>query len=342
MVDSPAHQPEGQWPPVLPQRGLSGFVLAIAAGLSAAGLGWVSLVYGMNYPFLLVAVALIPVPLFMVGLGVGRSDAIVATMVALGSMALLINVPLMAIVGVLFVIPTLMLSALALRHRRDAAGVLYWYPTGRLLTALVLYPLFIFSAFAFFVRETGMQKMLVDFLTPAINTLMNSPEALQSMPTPPTPELVERAVTMTTALMPGMMILSWCCTLLVAALWTQFTLMTNKMALRPLPQLTDFDLPAWLVVLYAIMVLLAVAFEGEIAYFARNTLLPLSLPYFFVGTSLVHLWASRRKNKMMVLFLFYFFVIGIVWPVVLVALAGVLEPWLHLRQRILGKTKPVS
>jgi len=326
-------------PPALPQRGIAGVLGAILAGVISGSLAWVSLVYGATTPLLIGLVLIVPVPIFFAGLGLGRGDALVAAVVAMATIALLLNVPVMLMLTGVFILPALMLCLLALRHRYDDAGTLYWYPAGRLITALVLYPLVVFACFSLFLQDEGIEKILRDTIAPALDAVFKNPETAKAMNGTVTPEMVTRSTNMLVSILPGVTSLSWITTLLVGALWTQFTLMTNHVALRPIPSMTEADLPAWLLILFAIMALLAMFFDGQVAYFARNTLLPLSLPYFCLGTSLVHLWATQRKHKMLLLFVFYFLVIGIVWPVVFVALAGVLEPWLHLRQRLTKKAK---
>jgi uncharacterized protein YybS (DUF2232 family) len=147
-------------------------------------------------------------------------------------------------------------------------------------------------------------------------------------------QAMQELIQMFIAVFPGMLIISLMVTIVVAGLWAQFVLLSNKMALRPLPVLNDFDLPPWLLLVLVLLALMSMVFSGPIAYFARNSLMPLALPYFFVGTSLMHLWCAKRKNPRLMLVIYYLLVIGSGWPALLVAILGVFEPWLKLRQRI--------
>ncbi|MEQ1652916.1 MAG: DUF2232 domain-containing protein, partial [Hyphomicrobium sp.] len=149
-----------------------------------------------------------------------------------------------------------------------------------------------------------------------------------------TPEMKKFTVNQLTALAPTIFMVSWIIVLAITGIWTQVALTSNKLALRPMPSLMDMDIPMALLVLLAIMGLMAGFFSGPVAYFARSVLVPLSLPYFFVGVGLMHLWARQRKHKHIWLVAFYIFVFFLRWPVILVATIGVLEPWFHLRTRI--------
>ena len=119
-------------------------------------------------------------------------------------------------------------------------------------------------------------------------------------------------------------------------MWAQIALTSNKLALRPMPSLVDIDLPMAYLVLLAIMVLLAYFYEGSVAYFARGTLVPMSMPYFMLGLGVIHLWARQSKHKSIWLTLTYFLLM-LQWPMVLVAALGVVEPWLHIRTKITAK-----
>ncbi|MBP7253588.1 MAG: hypothetical protein KBA75_08905 [Alphaproteobacteria bacterium] len=338
MAEQPTSQQASATPSALPQRGVAGVFGAVLAGIAVGILAWAAIVKGNEYPLLIGFILVMPVPLFLVGLGVGRGDMLVAAVVAMASLTFALNVEAMLFLTAVYVLPVLLLCLLALRHRYDERGTLFWYPTGRLVTALILYPIVIYGCFSVMIGGQGVEHFLQEFFTPIMNTWLAKPEIAKSLPVAPTPDFARQIAVGLVALLPGMMILSWVVSILVSALWTQFTLLSNNNALRPVPGLDDFDIPTWLLPLFAIMILLSFFFEGQVAFYARNTLLPLTIPYFVLGVALFHLWAGRHKSKMLMLVLFYLF-LSTGYPIVFVALAGVLEPWVHLRQRITGKTK---
>ncbi len=339
MAEQPTSQQTSATPSALPQRGVAGVFGAVLAGLAVGLLAWVAIVKGNQYPFLIGFTLITPVPLFMVGLGIGRADALVAAVSSMATLALFLNVQIMLFLTAFYILPVLLLSLLALRHRYDSSGNLFWYPVGRLVIALVLYPILGYGCFSLMIGEQGVEHFLHEMLVTHIQSLLVSPEVSAKLQGAPSPELASQITRGLVSFMPGMMILVWIVTMLTSALWTQFSLLSNKSALRPLPHLDEFDIPSWLLVLFAIMILLSFFYEGQISFYARNTLLPLAVPYFILGASLFHLWAGKRKSKMLLIVLFYL-LLSTVYPIVFVALAGVLEPWLHLRRRISGKTKP--
>jgi hypothetical protein len=339
MAEQPAPQQASATPPALPQRGVAGVFGAVIAGIAVGLLAWAAIVKGNDYPLLIGFTLIIPVPLFLVGLGIGRGDVLVAALVAMASLTALLNVQVMLILTAVYVLPVMLLCLLALRYRYDEHGKLFWYPAGRLVTALILYPLAVYGCFSIMIGGQGVEQFLLEFFKPIMSTWLERPEIVKSLPMSPTPDIIEQMTLGVVALLPGMIILTWIVSILVGALWTQFTLLSNNNALRPVPRLQDFDLPAWLLPLFAIMILLTFFFEGQVSYFARNTLLPLTIPFLVLGITLFHLWARQRKHKIVLLVLFYMF-LSLGYPIVFVALVGVLEPWVHLRQRINGKTKP--
>lgn len=324
---------------VLPQRGVAGVFGGIAAGCASGGLAWTALVLGHQFPILLGFILVVPLPIFLAGLGIGRIDALVAAFVAIASTTYLVNIETTAALAILYTIPALLLSLCALRHRHDSQNVLYWYPAGRLVTALALYPVIVLGCVALALHDIGLEKYLYDLMLPITDKLLHRPDIIANITKQDIPQTAERLAHLLITMLPGMLILSWFSIIIVSALWAQITLMSNNLQLRPIPNLNDFDLPHWLLLLFAIMVLLAMFFEGQIAFYALNTLLPFSIPYFVLGTSIVHQWAAQKKHKTMLLIGYYGFIICTFYPVILVALAGVLEPWIHLRQRIIGKPK---
>lgn len=338
MAEQPTTPQAPTTPPALPQRGVAGVIGAVTAGVAVGLLAWAAIVKGNNYPILMGLVLVMPVPLFLVGLGVGRGDMLVAAVVAMASLTYFLNVHLMLYLTALYVLPVMLLCLLALRYRYDEQGTLFWYPAGRLVTALALYPIAVYGCFSAMIGGNGVEHSLHETILPQMNTLLASPEIAKNLAEAPSDDMARMITTGLVTLLPGMMILSWIVSILVSGLWTQFTLLSNGNALRPVPRLDDFELPAWLLPLFAIMILLSFFFEGQIAYFARNTLLPLVVPYFVLGVALFHFWAGQRKNKLMLLILFYLF-LSFGYPIALVALAGVVEPWLHLRQRIGTRTR---
>jgi len=338
MAEQPTSQQASATPSALPQRGVAGVFGAVLAGIAVGLLAWAAIVKGNEHPLLIGFILVMPVPLFLVGLGVGRGDILVAAVVAMASLTVALNVEAMLLLTAIYVLPVLLLCLLALRHRYDEHGTLFWYPTGRLVTALILYPIAVYGCFSVMIGGQGVEHFLQETFTPVMSTWLAKPEIAKSLPMAPSTDIAKQLTVGLVALLPGMMILSWIVSILVSALWTQFTLLSNHNALRPVPGLDEFDLPTWLLPLFAIMTLLSFFFEGQVAYFARNTLLPLAIPYFVLGVALFHLWAKPRKSKMLLLVLFYL-LLSLGYPIVFVALAGVLEPWLHLRQRMTGKTK---
>ena len=318
-------------PSPLPHRGVPGFFGAILAGLAAGGFAWVGVALGPHYFFFIGFLLLVPVPLFLAGLGIGRSDAIVATLIfaALVIMEMREWAPYFLAI---YALPALILCLLATRYRYDETGQLFWYPTGRLLIILALYPVLVYGLVSALADSKGIEAVMHNVSTIFVDKLLQSGpnNGLDS------PENRLRVIANVTTLLPVCALIGWIFALAISGMWAQIALTSNKLALRPMPSLVDIDLPMAYLVLLAIMVLLAYFYEGSVAYFARGTLVPMSMPYFMLGLGVIHLWARQSKHKSIWLTLTYFLLM-LQWPMVLVAALGVVEPWLHIRTKITAK-----
>lgn len=313
-------------PSPLPRRGLQGFLGAILAGLAAGGFAWVALA-GHNI-LLQSLMLLVPVPLYLAGLGIGRSDAIVAMLLSAAIITIGAGTNAMLVLLIVFMCPILFICLLATRYRYDDAGNLFWYPTGRILTLLTLYPVCVYGLASLLAGTGGIEAVVHNVAVEAVERMFKGESSAMN-----NPEMKSLAVNQLTAILPISVLIAWITSLSITGIWSQIALTGNKMALRPMPNITEIELPMSLLVLLAIMVLLASFFDGQIAYFARGVIIPLALPYFLVGIGLMHLWARYRKHKTVWLTAFYFMMF-FQWPIILVAIGGVLEPWLHLRNKI--------
>tara|TARA_B100000315_G_C14004767_1_gene331816 strand:- start:147 stop:437 length:291 start_codon:yes stop_codon:yes gene_type:complete len=74
--------------------------------------------------------------------------------------------------------------------------------------------------------------------------------------------------------------------------------------------------------------------EGGTAYAARNLVVILSTPYFFLGLGVVHVLIRRMASSVLPLVLFYIFLLFLGWPIFMVAGLGFIDHWMGLRQNL--------
>ena len=107
---------------------------------------------------------------------------------------------------------------------------------------------------------------------------------------------------------------------------------------RPLLLLSELYLPWWCwKVFAAVGVAWAIALQFEMPALQHafgNLLVPLVALFILQGLSIVTTFAKKQKNTQMLLVIFYGFVLVFGWTLLVLILAGLLEPWLDLRTRL--------
>ena len=104
------------------------YLIAVTAGLVSGLLQSAAILPG---PGALILAYIAPLPLFLVGLGMGLQGAVVAVLVV-GVLSVPLAGPLYAMIQVLvYGLPIIILSRQALMSRTDGQGVVHWYPAGR-------------------------------------------------------------------------------------------------------------------------------------------------------------------------------------------------------------------
>lgn len=320
----------------LPSRGAHGAMGAILAGAASAGL--FALAFSQGSMLVVFLANLVPLPLFTVGLGAGVGAVTIAGVFATLALTLMANVQIGAIFLLTFALPVAWLVFLALRHRYDEAGHLYWYPTGRLITAATLYACGVFAVLA--AMLSGQEGGLQEILRGTFDAMKDA--ALQQLPPEKLADLnmehLNASFTMAARLVPAFSMISWILLMIITGLAAHYVLRQQKWALRDTPSFYDLEIPSWMLGLFAITGVLAVLPDGQVGFVALNICIALGVPYFMQGLSVLHVWAGQSKYKIAILIALYL-ILSFGYPVILVAGLGVLEPWIHLRRRMLSVSR---
>ncbi|UEM05251.1 DUF2232 domain-containing protein [Skermanella rosea] len=303
---------------------IGGGVLSALLYLSvtAGGLGTVILAY------------LGPLPLLMVGLGLGLRSFLIA-----GTVAVLVVAgfggPLFGLsYGLANGIVVAVIVRQALLARTAPDGTLEWYPPGLLLVVLTGLGLsgLLLAALLTLGDPGGLEGSVRQFLSIAFGDAAAGTAGAEE----PLTDLVDGFA----QVFPGMVIVSWLTMAIINAALAQGVLMRFGRNLRPAMRVAEVELPNWTPMLLAAAGVLAlIGGEGQLGYLAVNAAIVLLVPFFFAGLAVVHAFAGGRQARTLLLAVFYFFLLVSGWPIAMVVGLGVIEQWAGLRRRF-SRTGP--
>jgi hypothetical protein len=143
-------------------------------------------------------------------------------------------------------------------------------------------------------------------------------------------------------LFPGWIGVSWAAMGVINAVAAEALLTRAGRALRPKPAWADLTLPDWLSWALVGAALLALIGPGDVGYTGRNLALALAFPHFLLGLAVMHGLADRTPHPRAILVGFYVVLFLSAWALLVVAAVGVLEHWIGIRNRIPGGPQPGS
>ena len=301
--------------------------------MSRLGLAGVSVVCGALAagPYLLVLtgstgsmilVYLAQLPLFAAGLWLGTGASASAGLVAALILAAAGSVPAAAVFAGLNVVPVVLLVRQSLLARTGPANGIEWYPLGLLtswLTGLGLVAAAV--TFAFLGGPQDMQAALRELLAPALD------RHLGEIP----PELDE-LLAFVAFILPGMIATSWMLMTITNGSLAQGLLARFGASWRPSPDLAALGLPLWIPVLLA-FASGATLLGGTARFIGVNVLIVLAVPFCLSGLAVIHTVARRFPRPAVTLTVLYLLTGVLGWPLLLIALLGLLDSPLGLRRR---------
>lgn len=310
-----------------PKRGAVGPLAAfVAGGISALALG-VALSHANSLLIFLSYITALPI--FVVGLATGGANALIASAIGMGVLLFTATPTVVMVYALLFVLPASGLVFLALRYRTGNDGKIYWYPEGYLLTALALYASLLFLGLA--ASVTGQEGGLLGITTHLLN------EALPQITAQQKPEVAARiaeAIPQLARILPALVGCSWIFLMMISGFIGHIILRQQNWQLRDSFELKTIIIPQWLIVAAAVTGLAGYFAPGDYGYLATNLCMMLSLPFFFVGLAVMHVFASTQKAPMWVLVPFYIVLTLLPQLGLFVALLGAFDQGLNLRQRL--------
>lgn len=288
---------------------------------AVAGLMYVGVMLGTSGALILVY--LTQLPLFAAGLWLGTGAAVAAGIT--GSLVLLAASDLLgaALFAALNAVPVVMLVRQALLARERDDGTFAWYPPGLLTAWLTGYAL---AGIAIAMLMLGGPGALHDALRGVLGTVLDRIYGDR------VPNRDEVAATLA-SIIPGIVAGSWMVTAIINAALAQGVLARFSVNWRPSPRLIALDLPIWLHIALGIAAA-ATVLGGTARFIGINAMIALSVAFCLGGLAVLHAAARRLSHPLMVLIFFYTTAALFGWPFLVVAVLGLVEPWLGLRRRL--------
>jgi hypothetical protein len=286
----------------------------------------------------IITIPLAPLPLFYIGLTASPGGLLLAGVLYALLAATLIGWPLAITTLLLFTFPAFALTRLSLlsRIRGDAETAASqapqknyeFYPADKLVLwicgmAVVLTSL-MFGRFAY--EDGGLPAVFISLLTnePSTAALLGLNEL----------GLESSALEMVVATMLVTAGASWAISLIATMLLAQRLAEWTKLNLRPQQTYDDLTLPSYLDALLVGSIILSFFLDGAWSIYFAALALCFLIPYFLLGLSVIHAISRPLDARVWILSALYLFLLLFLWLGILVALLGLIEPLVRLRQRM--------
>ena len=271
----------------------------------------------------LILVYLAQLPLFVAGLWLGTISSAVAGCVALLLLAVA-GSPVGAVVfAVLNAIPVTLLVRQCLLARAGPGDRLEWYPPGLLTAWLTGFGLAAAAASVVLLGgQGGMQTELREILAPVLDRRL---DGFTAEP--------EELLTFVAFVLPGIAAASWMVMTATNGALAQGLLARFGTSWRPSPDLAALGLPMWIPVLLA-GAAGATFLAGTARFFGVNVIIILAVPFCLAGLAVLHTAARRFPRPAVTLAMFYALAAVFGWPLLLIAVLGLLDSPLDLRRRL--------
>lgn len=295
-------------------------LLAVGGG-AISGLAVLTALAG--WPPGMMFVYLAPLPLLVVGLGIGLSAFGFAAAIGLTIALAFGGFTAAGLYAGMHVIPSWLIVQQALRP--SASSPDGWRPIGQVLAALTLLIALIVATTALIGRgDRGVEGEVRQLLT-----------LVTEMAAPDLGETDQQALTdRLTPFFLGFSAITWLLMMIVNSGMAQSLLASRRWNRRPMPRWSELRLPEWFDWVLISAAATALVATGDAGFVARNTVLILLTPYFLVGLAVAQVLARHTTMPRLMLAAFYiiltiFFLIG----AGLVAVLGIVEQWIGVRRR---------
>jgi len=300
-------------------------IIALGAGVLS---GVASLTFLAGSTGALLFIYLAPLPLMMVGLGLGVRAGGMAAAAGLITAAAGGGILAAGLYGVIQAAPAWLVTRFALVQRTGPGGKAEWFPAGSVLCCLtaLIGAVYLSGIVGIFTGEGTLQENVARQLHHVFElmfpTLMESDRG--------------KVVSLLAPLFPGAVGTSWVLMITANALIAQSLLARMGRNLRPTPVYRDLQLPEWMSWILVASATLALIGSGDLEYIGRNLTVVMAVPYFFVGLAIIHSLARHLAFPVAMLAGVYLALFVSGWAAFVVAGVGVVEQWFGLRRHFPG------
>jgi Predicted membrane protein (DUF2232) len=286
---------------------------------------------------------LAPLPLCLAGLGWGSGAAMLSAVTGTLVVALGLGPPTAAIFAVSIAAPTALLAHLALLSRSAPAPegqvdtARQWYPPGRLIGWAALMAGLLAALLVLFL---GYDQ---DSYRESIRDILNhsSLKDLDPDGTLLTPATLDNVARLIARALPGAFAILWL-TITLFNLWLAGRIVeASGRALRPWPDLHAIKLPNALLLVFA-AALAASFLPGLPGLVATGFAGALLFAYTLEGLAVIHAFSRGMRFRGLLLTIVYLGILLLGWVAIIVAIIGLAEPSLGLRQRARDAHPPKS
>lgn len=268
------------------------------------------------------------VPLFISGLGWGLIGGFIS--VATGAIAAaLIIAPLFSLTYVLTCgLPVLVIVRQALLWRQEDEKIA-WYPSSNLMVIWVFVSIALscLAIVLLYMNEEFRNALIVQF-DQIVPMLQKQGEAFKTL-------TAEKIVW----LMPQFFGPFWAIVLLIGGVLAQGVLVRFKKNSRPSPVFQDVRQPKWLA-FATIAIFVINTFSNFADVILGSAMLTLVLAFFLQGMAIIHKVSKEWNYRSAILAAVYLIMILMFWPVLVIALLGLVDSWVGFRDRISSTTQP--
>ena len=292
---------------------------AVICGMLAAG-PYVLVLTGSAGSMILIYLA--QLPLFAAGLWLGTGACALAGLVAALVLAGAGSSLTAGVFAALNVFPVVVLIRQSLLARTAPGDVVEWYPPGLLaawLTGLGLVA--VAGMLVFLGGPQGMEGALREVLAPVFD---RRAEEIA-------PEHNELLASIA-FILPAIVATSWMVMTTTNGCLAQGLLARFGASWRPSPDLAALSLPAWIMMVLAVAAA-AILVGGTARFVGVNVTIVLAVPFCLAGLAVLHTMARRFPRPAVTLVTFYVLAAVFGWPLLVVALLGLLDSPLGLRRR---------
>ena len=303
-------------------------LIPLGAGIVAALLH-LSVTLGSSGAFMLAYFA--QAPIVATGLALGFmpaavAAAVAAVLVAVGSP----GVGALSLFVLTSALPVLLIVYFAIQNRvRDGEGedgAVEWYPLGRLLGWLTILALaaFVIAYLVFMGAENGVRGATETYLRNVLGALQGVQADTAA---------IDQLISTMAVVFPAVAAASWILMIVVNGVMAQKFLTASGNNLRPMPVYSETEGPVWPAAVVAFGALMTI-FGGNAGFFGVNLMMIGAIPFFFIGLAVLHSISAAWPGRLLLLIGAYLFLVLLVWPAAILALLGLIEHWVRLRERM--------